>query len=58
MCRVIFCTSFQKCIDGIIVEGSSSLNTSALPGESLPREAKGEDEIINDCINMTGVLRM
>lgn len=43
-------------IDGIILEGSSSLNTSALTGESLPREAKAGDEIISGCINMTGVL--
>lgn len=45
-------------IDGIIVEGSSSLNTSALTGESLPREAKVGDEIISGCINMTGVLKI
>ncbi len=45
-------------IDGIIVEGSSSLNTSALTGESLPREAKTGDEIISGCINMTGVLKI
>ena len=45
-------------IDGIIVEGSSSLNTSTLTGESLPREAKVGDEIISGCINMTGVLKI
>lgn len=45
-------------IDGIILEGSSSLNTSALTGESLPREAKVGDEIISGCINMTGVLKI
>ncbi len=45
-------------IDGIITEGSSSLNTSALTGESLPREAKVGDEIISGCINMTGVLKI
>lgn len=45
-------------IDGIIVEGTSSLNTSALTGESLPREANIGDEIISGCINMTGVLRI
>ncbi len=45
-------------IDGTIVEGSSSLNTSALTGESLPREAKMGDEIISGCINMTGVLKI
>ena len=45
-------------IDGIIMEGGSSLNTSALTGESLPREAKVGDEIISGCINMTGVLKI
>ena len=45
-------------IDGIIVEGSSSLNTSALTGESLPREAEIGDEVISGCINMTGVIRI
>lgn len=45
-------------IDGTIVEGSSSLNTSALTGESLPREAKAGDEVISGCINMTGVLKI
>lgn len=45
-------------IDGIIVEGASSLNTSALTGESLPREANVGDEIISGCINMTGVLKI
>ena len=45
-------------IDGIIVEGVSSLNTSALTGESIPRDAKAGDEIISGCINMTGVLKI
>lgn len=45
-------------IDGVIVEGSSSLNTSALTGESLPREAKVGDEVISGCISMTGVLKI
>lgn len=45
-------------IDGIIEEGSSSLNTSALTGESVPREAREGDEIISGCINMTGVLKI
>lgn len=45
-------------LDGVITEGSSSLNTSALTGESLPRDAKEGDEIISGCINMTGVLRV
>ena len=45
-------------IDGIVVEGSSSLNTVALTGESLPRDAKAGDEVISGCINMTGVLKI
>lgn len=45
-------------IDGVIVEGSSSLNTSALTGESLPREATVDDEVISGCINMTGLLKI
>lgn len=45
-------------IDGKIVEGSSSLNTSALTGESLPREVGIGDEVISGCINMTGVIRI
>ena len=45
-------------IDGVILEGASSLNTSALTGESLPRGAKKGDEIISGCINMTGVLKI
>lgn len=45
-------------IDGIILEGSSTLNTSALTGESLPRETGPGDEIISGCINMTGVLKI
>ena len=45
-------------IDGIIVEGASSLNTSALTGESLPREAKVGDEVISGCISMTGLLKI
>lgn len=45
-------------IDGIIVEGKSTLNTSALTGESVPREAEVGDEIISGCINMTGLLRI
>ena len=45
-------------IDGIIIEGTSSLNTSALTGESLPREAKVGDEVISGCISMTGVLKI
>ena len=45
-------------IDGIIVEGTSTLNTAALTGESLPRDAKTGDEVISGCINMTGVLKI
>ena len=45
-------------IDGVVVEGTSSLNTSALTGESLPRDTKTGDEIISGCINMTGVLKI
>ena len=45
-------------IDGIITEGNSTLNTSALTGESLPRDAKEGDVIISGCINMTGLLRV
>ena len=45
-------------IDGVIEEGCSSLNTSALTGESLPREAAAGDEIISGCINMTGLLKI
>ena len=45
-------------IDGIILEGSSTLNTAALTGESIPRDTKAGDEIISGCINMTGVLKI
>ena len=45
-------------IDGVVVEGMSSLNTSALTGESLPREAGEGDEIISGCVNMTGLLKI
>ena len=45
-------------IDGVVIEGKSNLNTSALTGESLPREVKEGDEIISGCINMTRVLRI
>lgn len=45
-------------IDGVITEGGSTLNTSALTGESLPREAKAGDEVISGCINMTGLLKI
>lgn len=45
-------------LDGIVLEGTSGLNTSALTGESLPRDVKQGDEIISGCINMTGVLKI
>ena len=45
-------------IDGIVIEGPSTMNTRALTGESLPRETKVGDEIISGCINMTGVLKI
>ena len=45
-------------IDGIVVEGCSTLNTAALTGESLPREVRAGDEIISGCINMTGLLKI
>lgn len=45
-------------IDGVVAEGQASLNTSALTGESLPREVSAGDEVISGCINMTGVLKI
>mgnify|MGYP004516659855 CR=1 FL=1 len=45
-------------IDGVVTEGRSTLNTAALTGESLPRDAKEGDEVISGCINMTGVLKI
>lgn len=45
-------------IDGIVIEGSSTLNTAALTGESLPREVSENDEVISGCINMTGLLKI
>ena len=45
-------------IDGVIIEGSTTLNSSALTGESVPREAKAGDDVISGCINMTGVLKI
>ena len=44
-------------LDGVVLEGSSTLNTAALTGESLPRDVTGGDEIVSGCINMTGVLK-
>lgn len=45
-------------IDGVVAEGSSTLNTSALTGESLPRGVKAGDEVVSGCVNMTGVLKI
>ena len=45
-------------IDGIVVEGSSTLNTSALTGESVPRSAKEGEEVISGCVNLTGLLKI
>lgn len=45
-------------LDGVVVEGASTLNTSALTGESMPRDTRAGDEIISGCINMTGVLKI
>ncbi len=45
-------------IDGIVLEGESSLNTSALTGESIPRDVKKEDAVVSGCINMTGLLKI
>ncbi len=45
-------------IDGVVVEGSSTLNTSALTGESLPRQAEVGDEVLSGCVNLTGVLKL
>ena len=45
-------------IDGVIVEGTSALNTAALTGESLPRDVKAGDEVISGCVNMTGLLKV
>lgn len=45
-------------IDGVVTSGDTSLNTSALTGESLPRNVKTGDEVISGCINMTGVIKV
>ena len=45
-------------IDGVIVEGTSALNTAALTGESLPRDVQSGDEVISGCVNMTGLLKV
>ncbi len=45
-------------LDGVVLEGSSTLNTAALTGESLPRDVTAGDEIVSGCINMTGVLKI
>ena len=59
ICSVIVVQPGEKVpIDGVIIEGSTTLNTSALTGESVPREAKAGDDVISGCINMTGVLKI
>ena len=59
ICSIIVVQPGEKVpLDGVIVEGTTTLNTSALTGESLPRSAKPGDEIISGCINMTGVLKI
>ena len=56
---IIFVQPGEKIpIDGVVVEGSSSLNTSALTGESVPRSTEPGDEVISGCINLTGVLKI
>ena len=55
---IVVCPGEKVPIDGVLLEGSSSLDTSALTGESLPRDAKPGDEIISGCINLTGVLKI
>ena len=45
-------------IDGVVVDGASTLNTSALTGESVPREVQNGDEVISGCINLTGLLKI
>lgn len=57
--RVILVQPGEKIpIDGVVEEGASTLNTSALTGESLPRSVKAGDEVVSGCVNMTGVLRI
>ena len=55
---IVFQPGEKVPIDGVITEGTSTLNTSALTGESLPRDAKAGDEVISGCINMTGLLKI
>ena len=56
---VIVCRPGEKVpIDGVIVEGSTTLNTSALTGESIPRDVSAGDEITSGCVNMTGVIKV
>ncbi|MCD7760171.1 MAG: cadmium-translocating P-type ATPase [Clostridiales bacterium] len=55
---IVVLTGEKIPIDGVVVEGQASLNTSALTGESLPREVSAGDEVISGCINMTGVLKI
>ena len=55
---IVVCPGEKIPIDGVVTEGCSSLNTSALTGESLPREVSPSDEVISGCINMTGLLKI
>lgn len=55
----LWCSPVKKVpIDGVVMEGSSSLNTSALTGESLPRDVKEGDEVISGCVNQAGLLKI
>ena len=55
---IVVCPGEKIPLDGIIVEGTTSLNTIALTGESCPREVEEKDEVVSGCINLTGVIRM
>ena len=55
---IVVCPGEKIPIDGIVAEGNSTLNTSALTGESVPREAGIGDEVISGCVNLSGVLRI
>lgn len=55
---IIVCPGEKIPIDGVIIEGSSTINTSALTGESVPKDAEAGDEVISGCVNMTGLIRV
>lgn len=55
---IVVCPGEKIPLDGIIVEGTTSLNTIALTGESCPREVEEKDEVVSGCINLTGVIRV